>query len=197
MTPSADSTHHDLLLHADAWLKRRGCHITLIEYAAATRYGEIPDAIGWRGSGREQVSILIECKVTRGDFLADREKESRLQPEYGMGDWRFFLCPPDMIKSDELPPRWGLLYAHPSGIRHVAGMQWTVSSWNPAPFRACKDAEVMMLVNALRRVQVRGHFSDVYERIESSTTDKGASDESSAPDMPAGEITARSVRATI
>lgn len=174
-------SHESLVQRADAWLKRMGCKITLLEYPAATRYGEIPDAIGWRGAGREQVSILLECKVSRGDFLADREKEFRQHPEYGMGNWRFFLCPPDLINRDELPRGWGLLYVFPTHIRHVAGMQWTVSSWTDSPFVACKDAEASMLVSALRRVQLRGHFGDVYDPIESATpsndgTDPGATE---------------------
>ena len=28
--------------------------------------------------------------------------------------WRYFICPTDLIKPDELPERWGLIYVSPS-----------------------------------------------------------------------------------
>ncbi len=42
------------------------CGVILSEQYCAT--GEVPDVIGWKGFCR---SVLVECKVSRADFLAD------------------------------------------------------------------------------------------------------------------------------
>ena len=61
---------------AERWLRAYGCGIVLSEQACGN--GEIPDAIGWK---RACHSVVVECKVSRADFLADREKACRQQPE--------------------------------------------------------------------------------------------------------------------
>jgi hypothetical protein len=72
----------------------------------------IPDAIDWKGLNR---SVVIECKVSRSDFLADADKPFRLKPEEGFGCERFYMAPSGVIGIDELPADWGLLeYSHKS-----------------------------------------------------------------------------------
>lgn len=51
--------------------------------------GEAPDAIGWQGG----VSVLIEVKASRSDFLNDGKKHFRQRPELGMGNYRHYLAP--------------------------------------------------------------------------------------------------------
>ena len=54
---------------------------------------------------------MIEVKTSHADFLADRKKYWRsVEPEYQAGNKRWFLCPEGVIKPDELPDGWGLLY---------------------------------------------------------------------------------------
>ena len=43
-------------------------------------------------------------------FLADRSKPHRLNPEMGMGKYRYYICPTGLIKPEELPEKWGLIY---------------------------------------------------------------------------------------
>jgi hypothetical protein len=87
------------------WLGRQ-CSVVLYEFA--TEADENPDVIGWApGSG----SVLIECKLTRADFLKDATKTARKKPSSGMGHRRYYLCPPDLIQLKDLPPKWGLLWA--------------------------------------------------------------------------------------
>ena len=62
--------------------------------------GEMPDAIGWK---RACHSVLVECKVTRSDFLADRAKPFRLKPDQGVGCERFYLIPAGLVRREELP----------------------------------------------------------------------------------------------
>jgi hypothetical protein len=66
----------------------------------------MPDAIGWK---RACHSVLVECKISRADFLVDQEKPCRRKPETGVGCERFYLAPTGVIKPEELPPGWGLL----------------------------------------------------------------------------------------
>ena len=81
-------THAQLVEKAVRWLRRYRCGVVLSEQACVS--GEMPDAIGWK---RACHSVLVECKVTRADFLADRAKPFRLKPEQGVGCERFYLTP--------------------------------------------------------------------------------------------------------
>ena len=139
-------THAQLVRLAEQWLRKRyRCGIVLSEQSCAS--GETPDVIGWKGSCR---SIVIECKISRADFFADREKPFRKRPEAGMGCERFYLGPQGMIKADELPAGWGLLECKGREIsvavrprrqsqRTETGLMW----------------EMNLLLASLRRVEVR------------------------------------------
>lgn len=97
-------THDELIYLAVKWLRRvRNCHVVLFEKGTS---GEIPDAIGFKW-GPE--TTLIECKVSRNDFYADRGKPHRKNPETGIGLFRFYLTPKGLLKPEELPKGWGLL----------------------------------------------------------------------------------------
>lgn len=155
-------THEELVLKAERWLKSQGCGVVFRDtFKAATHNGELPDAIGWR----DGLSLLIECKASKADFLADKRKRFRQNPETGMGDWRFFLCPPDIILVDDLPEGWGLLYAYPRQIKKVHGVPGNCGWWHGKPFDGNKRCETQMMYSALRRMVVRGHFSEIYEGL--------------------------------
>jgi hypothetical protein len=97
--------HSTLVAVGVRWLSRQ-CSVVLYEFATAA--GENPDVIGWAaGAG----SVLIECKMSRSDFLKDAEKTVRKNQRVGMGQRRFYLCPPDLIQVKDLPAKWGLLWA--------------------------------------------------------------------------------------
>ncbi len=154
-------THEALVSRAEAWLKAIGCGVTFAELVAATPTGEIPDAIGWRSS----ISILIECKISRADFFADKNKRFRARPETGMGDWRFYLCPPGVLRVDDLPPGWGLLYAADKKIVRMHGLPIGNSYWGVPPHKGCKRSELMLMYSALRRLNLRGHLPSIYEPL--------------------------------
>ena len=62
--------HAQLVARAADWLRYRyGCGIVLSEQYCAT--GEVPDVIGWKASCQ---SVLVECKISRADFLADAQQ---------------------------------------------------------------------------------------------------------------------------
>ena len=152
--------HDYLCQRAEKWLKTQGCGVVFRDaFRAHTCDGEQPDAIGWRSG----LSILIECKVSRSDFLADKKKRFRKDPALGMGDWRFFMCPPDVIKPEDLPEGWGLLYVLSRQIQKVRGIPPNTQWWSKKPFEGNKRAETQMMYSALRRMVIRGHFEEIYE----------------------------------
>lgn len=103
--PSEQVKHAQLVARAAHWLRcRYGCGIVLSEQYCAT--GEVPDVIGWKASCH---SVLVECKVSHRDFLADAQKPFRLHPEEGLGSKRIYMAPEGMIAREELPKHWGLL----------------------------------------------------------------------------------------
>lgn len=119
-------THSQLCELAVNWLKRNhargghGCHVAVTECKSG-HGGEMPDAIGWvYTGGHADGSIVVECKTSRSDFLADRGKPHRAAG--GMGNWRYFLAPEGLIKPDELPAKWGLVEANARGhLKTVVG----------------------------------------------------------------------------
>jgi hypothetical protein len=137
-------THAQLVEKAVRWLRAYRCGVVLSEQACVS--GEMPDAIGWRQACH---SVLVECKVTRADFLADRAKPFRQKPEKGVGSERFYLTPAALVRTDELPLGWGLLecrrgqieLVHPSArnLRSATGFRY----------------EMNLLLASLRRVEVR------------------------------------------
>lgn len=137
-------THSQLVQRAVEWLRRYRCGVILSEQACAS--GEMPDAIGWK---RACHSVLIECKVSRADFLADREKPFREKSRLGMGCERFYLGPANLLRVDELPQGWGLLEYHNRKIAltHPAAKNLRTS----LGFRH----EMNLLLASLRRVEIR------------------------------------------
>ena len=156
-----DYTHSQLVDIAEKWLLNK-CGFAFKELT--TFAGETPDAIGFRSA----TSILIECKRSRSDFLADKKKFHRMNPSYGVGEYRFYMCPKGMIKSDELPDKWGLLYVNENGsVRKIVGPKG--NSWYDNEFafyeRNIKN-EMAMMYSALRRLHLRGAIPLIYESPE-------------------------------
>lgn len=108
-------THTELNQRAVKWLFSQGCSVVASEIKCWNNTGEIIDALGFTS----QYSILVECKASRNDFLADKHKPFRKEPERGVGQLRYYLCPPDIIKTEDLPERWGLLYTRGTQIKKV------------------------------------------------------------------------------
>lgn len=95
---SAGLTHKRLCELAQAWLERPngkrgpGCQFAFAE-TAELGAKEIPDAIGFRYDG----SVLVECKTSRSDFIADKAKTFRIATHEGMGVYRYFMAPAGII----------------------------------------------------------------------------------------------------
>ncbi|HUN89804.1 MAG TPA: hypothetical protein VMU28_13480 [Terriglobales bacterium] len=138
-------THAQLVKIAEQWLRRYRCGIVLSEQQCSS--GEMPDAIGWKGKCR---SVVVECKVSRADFLADRAKPWRTNPEIALGCERFYLSPRAVIRPEDLPQFWGLLEYHDRRITILV-----------KPARQSQRSalglmnEMNLLLASLRRVEVR------------------------------------------
>ena len=137
-------THSQLVERAVRWLRWYRCGVVLSEQACTS--GEMPDAIGWKQACR---SVLVECKVSRADFLADRAKPFRLKPEKGVGSERFYLTPPGLMKVEELPAGWGLLELRRGRVELVQASAKNLRT--ATGFRY----EMNLLLASLRRVEVR------------------------------------------
>jgi hypothetical protein len=138
--------HARLVEQACHWLRSSyKCGIVLSEQYCAT--GEVPDAIGWKGFCR---SVVIECKVSRGDFLADANKPFRRNPEEGLGSERYYLAPAGLLKPEELPPSWGLLESSRGEARIVKKASRRDQRSNVGMMK-----EMNLLLASLRRVEVR------------------------------------------
>ncbi|MFA7454886.1 MAG: hypothetical protein WCZ10_10535 [Desulfobulbaceae bacterium] len=161
-------THASMVDIAYNWLlKAKRCSFALRELRHLGDTKEIPDCIGFRiGYGRD-ASILVECKLSREDFLADARKGFRRLPETGMGAYRFYLAPEGVIAPADLPPRWGLVLADARGrARQVVGPAGNAWSFSGADFLFSQrnlEAEWGLLASALRRVHVRGELEKIYD----------------------------------
>lgn len=159
--------HSDLIPIAYDWVMKRGCGVAFKELNTIT--GEYPDVIGFQSSG---FSILIEVKVSRNDFLADRKKSFRINPEMGMGTYRFFMCPWGLIKQHELPHGWGLIYVrnfkatcvyHPYYSFNLKGIRPFDKSFEGFINKNYKN-ENMLMYSALRRLHIKGHIECIYDK---------------------------------
>ena len=137
-------SHDELSLIVAKWLKKHSQNILIPNCATIavdmkTIEEEKPDVIGWNGCS----SIMIEVKVGRGDFLQDFKKPFRKYPEKGVGQYRYYCCPDGLIKENEIPEKWGLLYLNDKNkieIIKVAEIQ-----------RANMIAERNILISLIRR----------------------------------------------
>jgi hypothetical protein len=162
-------THKQCVEIAYKWLlKNGGVGLAFKELVSIDR--EIPDVIGfdsWQ-------SILIECKVTRADFLKDKKKKHR---EKGMGNWRFYCCPKGLIKVQELPAKWGLIYIDEKGKARIeydcrvkkvtceyATGGWRVERADENRFEHDPVAERRIMYTALRRLFIKGYVKYIYDK---------------------------------
>ncbi|MDD2944328.1 MAG: hypothetical protein PHG15_00655 [Acinetobacter sp.] len=160
-------SHKELSEMGARWCKKaasqhgHGCNISIVEGCADR---ENADVIGFRHSNPAKGSVLIEVKVSRSDFLADKKKPHRKNPSQGMGKWRYFLCPENLITPKDLKnhPKWGLLYGYPNGrIKVIVGPLADKPNWKERSERLSEFAfeeynfmnEQILLIKSLTRFE--------------------------------------------
>lgn len=142
-------THANLVAMAGRWLAKR-CPVVITEMSSGA--WEEPDAIGWRGKG----SILVECKATRADLRADRDKPHRRRESIsadgrvwpGLGDERYYLVPEGLadVADPLFADGWGILCATEKGkVRELRPAEYRPGDWH---------SERALLVSCIRRLGV-------------------------------------------
>lgn len=156
-------THQELVFLGKKFLRSKesrgrqwSCGVVFTEFKSSSC--EIPDVIGFKSAR----SYLIECKVSRNDFLSDKKKSFRKDPALGMGDFRYYLCPAGLIVKSELPPGWGLIYAF--GERKLQRTMKLQVHAEQQP--ANKHEEWCVMYSALRRLELRGRIKEIYKPLE-------------------------------
>jgi len=80
---------------------------------------EKPDV--WACNGCE--SVIIEVKTSHADFINDKKKYVRSEQAEKdgntLGNYRYYLCPEGLIKEEEVPDKWGLLYWNGKKITRI------------------------------------------------------------------------------
>jgi hypothetical protein len=123
--------------------------------------GEIPDALGFKGN----CSIVVERKISRSDFLADREKPFRRNPARGLGDHRYFLSPEGIITAQDELNGWGLLYLKKEKSKRIVcpittrvedfwhkGRMTNRTNWNKCPHIKNIEKELWFVISIARRL---------------------------------------------
>lgn len=127
-----NSLHYQLCVEAARWLHRQkfstercpkkpcwrteNCHLCGKQYKyvaveLCTWNSEHTDV--W-GLASFNDTVVVEVKTSRADFRNDRKKWCRSEEAESLGlqagAERYYLCPEGIIKPEELPDKWGLLY---------------------------------------------------------------------------------------
>lgn len=151
-------THQELVESGYRWLLSK-CSFAIKDLVTHNR--EVPDVIGFNSNG----SFVLEAKASRADFLADKKKPFRINPEDGMGDWRFFIAPQGLINKDELPELWGLIEVNKRGkatcTYNPFGKGNFYGNWLRNP--KCEGCERIVMFSALRRLQKNKMIETIYE----------------------------------
>ncbi|CAN7640381.1 adenylosuccinate synthase [Acidovorax sp. LjRoot129] len=164
--------HAELCKLAVGWLKRpssrggHGCSVAIDECRTGWT-GEVPDALGYRAAGTAgDGTVLVECKVTRADFLADKLKPHRQMG--GVGNWRYYLAPEGLIAPEELPPKWGLVEVNARGhlktlVGAYTGSDYKLQEERLAAMRHESDTarEFFLVVRMFDRVKDAEKFIDL------------------------------------
>jgi len=128
---ATNSLHYELCLEGAKWLhkqkwnyekcQKKSCYRTAA-CGKCHKYDYVTVEIcTWRnentdvwGLGTFNESAVIEVKTSHSDFLADQKKWCRSKDAEITGNqagmYRWYLCPEGIIKPEELPDKWGLLY---------------------------------------------------------------------------------------
>jgi hypothetical protein len=144
-------THKELCEIGARFLKNR-CQekfpVVFVEISTASP--ETPDVIGFNSMR----SALIEVKTSRADFKRDAQKFFRIHPEQGVGNFRYYLCPENLIAPEDVPPKWGLIWVNSRGQTKVVkeilkgNCGCMLDNW----FEVNQRSERSILYSGLRRV---------------------------------------------
>jgi hypothetical protein len=136
--------HKELVRFAVRWLiGTQHCGAVLAEISTTAM--ENPDAIGWQA----HKSIVVECKASRSDFLANRNKPC-VRVKRMVGNERYFLSKLGIVKLEDLEnTEYGLIVLEDG--RCYMKKKAKFHDLSPEEY----NDERTILVSALRRIQTR------------------------------------------
>ncbi len=137
--------HSDLVKEAKKWLiNAKGCNPVFCE-KGSSGCAEIPDAIGWT----TDKCIVVECKVSKSDFLANNKKTLRL------GDKRFFMVPKILYEEvkDIIPQGHGIITVNETDNGYYSRQERFKDS---VDFSSCLNSEISYLRSRILEVQRYG-----------------------------------------
>lgn len=143
------SLHYELCCKAATWIRQPKNRepwktqyiLSAVEIICVG--AENPDVYATTG----EVSAIIEVKTSHADFLADQKKYTRTHTEWAMGDFRYYLCPEGIIKPEELPQNWGLLYYRDGKIQKIVQAQIQP---------CCRLCDLFVVTSIMRREGLTG-----------------------------------------
>jgi hypothetical protein len=157
------SFHTELVDMAYEWvLKSTSCGCAFKELNSLACNGEYPDVIGFGSGGH---SVLVECKVSRNDFVKDKCKSFRMSPNLGMGTQRYYLCPRNVIQIEDLPKGWGLIWAVKSKPKVIYSPYKGNIGERHEGFNKNMKAEHGLMYSVLRRLHLRGLINEMYKPV--------------------------------
>lgn len=138
-------SHAEVVHRAVRWLRGQNkCSTVYAEMT--TSHSEVPDVIGWHNG----ISHAVECKVSRKDFQKElRTKAAAIHNWCGVGRYRWYLTPKDLILPHEVPDWCGLAY--------ICGGVVRIEKEAPCRSECDLQGEVQMLLSAIKRLE--GGFS--------------------------------------
>lgn len=160
---NTNSLHYKLCVEGAKWLHRQKWNFTKCQKktcyltdscGACKKYKYVAvELCTWNnentdvwGLGNFNDSAIIEVKVSHSDFMADKKKWCRSEEAATLnlqaGHFRWYLCPECIIKKEELPEKWGLLYWDGKRVYPVVA---------PKRFENTEGADMDILTSILRR----------------------------------------------
>ena len=145
-------SHADLVTIGARWLRyEKNCSIVVEEPATA---GFVkPDILGFQIYS----SFMIEVKVSKSDFLADKKKKGYDQK---IADYSYYLVPSDMIDESDIKNGYGLIYATSKKwkdfivVKHPERSDKPVNDW----------VHKVIFHSLLLKNNIKGHFKSNGEK---------------------------------
>lgn len=169
--------HRDLVLRACRWLEKTERCTRVFAEVQTLNLSEFPDAIGYNTRGE---TVVVEAKASVSDFKRDASKEwkrrakawesappgeaSSSQP-IGMGAWRYYIMPREMVPLDAIPECHGVLWVSDKG---------KVFRMRKAPHRPLRDvnSEISILCTMLQRYELDLRWLPKEYRFETERENK-------------------------
>lgn len=151
--------HRDLVIRACRWLEKSERCKRVFAEVQTLNLNEFPDAIGYNSRGG---TTVVEAKASVSDFRRDASKEwkhrarawesaplaeARSSHPVGMGTWRYYIMPREMVPLDAIPEDHGVLWVSDKG---------KVFRMRKAPRRPLRDvnSEISILCTMLQRYEL-------------------------------------------